>query len=94
MAAPYSSDPVEPGRNDIAEALFALSDLQVSTLPVRYARMWLREAAAATNTHDEVRHLAKAEHELGRAVLASASPSPELSRAFELTMKARNEATD
>lgn len=56
--------------------------------------MWLREAATATNQHDETRHLAKAEQELGRAMLASAAPNYELSRAFQLTMEARREATD
>lgn len=94
MAAPYPSGSIDPERPEIRDALAALSDVVQSTLPVRYARMWLREAAVADNTHDEVRHLAKAERELGRAVLASAEPSTELCRAFHLTMRARHEATD
>jgi hypothetical protein len=94
VAAPYPPGSIDPERPEIRDALAALSDVVQSTLPVRYARMWLREAAVADNTHDEVRHLAKAERELGRAVLASAEPSTELCRAFHLTMRARHEATD
>lgn len=94
MTASYPSGSIEPERPEIRDALASLSEVVESTLPVRYARMWLREAAVADNSSDEVRHLAKAERELGRAVLASAEPSTELCRAFHLTMRARHEATD
>lgn len=83
-----------PDRPEITQALAALSAVEDSTLPVRYARMWLREAAQAADSSDEVRHLARAEAELGRAVLASAGPSDELHHAFQLTMRARHDATD
>jgi hypothetical protein len=94
VTASYPSDSEELERPEIRNALRSLSDVVDSTLPIRYARMWLREAAIADNTHDEVRHLAKAERELGRAVLASAEPSTELCRAFHLTMRARHEASN
>jgi hypothetical protein len=81
-------------RPEISEALTSLARVEERSLPVRYARMWLLEAQRADNSHDEVRHLAKAERQLGSAVLASATPSTELCRAFDLTMKARREATD
>lgn len=81
-------------RPEIREALSSLAAVQEPTLSVRYARMWLIEAQQAENPHDEGRHLAEAERELGSALLASANPSTELCRAFDLTMKARREATD
>lgn len=90
VTAQYLPDPGEP----ISQALASLTYVQDAPLHVRYARMWLREAATASNRRDEVRHLAKAEQELGRAVLASAAPDPKLSRAFQLTMEARRNATD
>jgi hypothetical protein len=81
-------------RPEISEALTSLSAAAEVNVAVRYAQMWLHEAEAAQNARDEIRHLTRAEQELGRAVLASASPSAELRRAFQLTMRARNEATD
>lgn len=83
-----------PDRSDIEDALRHIGRSRTESVSVRYAEMWLREAAAAESSHDEARHLAKAEQQLGRALLASASPSLDLSLAYTLTQRARSEATD
>lgn len=85
---------LRPHRPDIEDALRTLSRIGRPTAAVRYAEMWLHEAQSADTHHDEARHLAKAEDQLGRALLASAAPSNELSLAYTLTQRARSEATD
>lgn len=93
MPSPRENPP-DSERPEIVDALGALSEVEERSLPVRYARMWLLEAQACTNSENEIQYLRKAEHELGGAVLASGAPPSDLCLALQMTMRALREATD
>lgn len=79
---------------EIHDALASLNRLGSKGLAVRYAEMWLNEAATSSDRTTLRANLDRAEQQLGVALLASAAPSLELSLAYSLTQRARSEATD
>lgn len=83
-----------PDLDDIREALNALGRVSDKTLSLRYAEMWLTDAARATSREKEAELLSRAEQQLGRAILASGAPGQNVSLAYSLTQRARSDSID